>query len=102
MEFFHPHFIFSLKGEQSVEGLKSLPLEREGTQVLFLHCVSLDFINQTNLYIGDIGPFSFVFIFVPMFIVSFSFCLILVNSFVVFFLTFYHTAVMTSRAQLGM
>ena len=63
-------------------------MEREGTQVLFLHCVSLDFINQIKLYIGDIGPFSFVFIFVPMLIVSFSFCLILVNSFVVFFLTF--------------
>ena len=77
-------------------------MEREGTQVLFLHCVSLDFINQTILSIGDIVPLSFVFIFVLMLIVSFSFCLILVNSLVVFFLTFYHTAVMPSRAQLGM
>jgi hypothetical protein len=43
-----------------------------------------------------------LFLFFSMLIVLFSFCLILVNSLVVFFLTFYHTAVMTSRAQLGM
>jgi hypothetical protein len=37
-----------------------------------------------------------------MLMLLFSSCLILVNSFVIFFLTSLHTAVMTSRAQLGM
>jgi hypothetical protein len=46
--------------------------------------------------------FHLFLFFVTMLMFSFSFCLILVNSLVVFFLTFYHTAVMTSRAQLGM
>jgi RNA polymerase primary sigma factor len=49
--------------------------EREGTQVLFLLCVSLDFINQIKQYIGDIGPFSFVFIFVIMLMFPYSFLL---------------------------
>jgi hypothetical protein len=46
--------------------------------------------------------FHLFFIFVIMLMFPFSFCLILVNSSIVFFLTSLHTAVMTSRAQLGM
>ena len=77
-------------------------MEKEGTQVPFPLCVPLDFTNQISLSIGDISPFSFVFVFVIMLMFVFSFYLILVNTFTVFFLTSFHTAVMTSRAQLGM
>jgi hypothetical protein len=45
--------------------------------------VPLDFINKISLYIGDIGPFVFIFHFIHMLIVLISFSLILVNSFVV-------------------
>jgi hypothetical protein len=46
--------------------------------------------------------FLLFFIFVIMLMFPFSFCLILVNSSIVLLLTSLHTAVMTSRAQLGM
>jgi hypothetical protein len=90
------------KESKLCEGLKSLPLEKEGTQVPFLLC-AFGFHQQINLYIGDIGPFlSLFFILFDMLLVLVSFSLIFVYNFVFLFLTFYLTTVMPSRAQLGM
>jgi hypothetical protein len=47
---------------RAITGLKSLPLEEEGTTVPFLHC-ALDFINRPAQNIGDIGLVVFVIYF---------------------------------------
>jgi hypothetical protein len=64
--------------------------------------VPLDFINRSAYTLVILVHLYLFFIFFYMLIVLVCFNLILVYSFVVLFLTFYSTAVMPSRAQLGM
>ena len=82
-------------------GLKSLPLEEEGTTVSFLHCALISSIDQLK-NIGDIGLFCVCYFFIHMLIVLVCFNLILAYSFVLFSLTLSSTAVMLSKTQLGM
>jgi hypothetical protein len=102
LEFFHSHFHLHHKESNQLRASRAFHWRGKGPKssfsIVYLWISSI----RSSYILVILVHFLLFFIFVSMLMFSFSFCLILVNSSIVFFLTSLHTTVMTSRAQLGM
>ena len=103
LEFFHFTFsLFICKESIYLRASRAFHWRRKGPKSPFSFVyLWISLIRSAYLLVNLFHCHLFL-VFVFMLMLLFSSCLILVNSFVIFFLTSLHTAVMTSRAQLGM